>query len=129
MGAEGHLLVIRESRWQDCPVSSQVDPEEIGARRREILGIQALIIYWDTEARGNFPRTTIYQEALDCCDRADLVEKAGGIYQGHFRSIVATEEWERVAKLKAHPGYAHSKAVYEAIEWFKTHAEDICVWT
>ena len=129
MGADGHLLMMRESDWQHCPVYRLVQPEEIGARRREILGVQALIAYWDTEGRGDFPESTIYEQAVACERRAELAEKAGGVYQGHYRPFIATEERQYEANLKAHPGYAHSQAIYEAVEWFKAHAEDICVWT
>jgi hypothetical protein len=131
--AEGLLYVMREEEW----AYSDVDPSEVGIRKRTLLGIPVLIAYQGDDSHDDFDSWHVSSIAL--AERLEhlynllrVLDGAGNdVYRARDGQVLFDREGteREIATIEADPGLEHSRRCLEAQRAFQENAERIQAWT
>jgi hypothetical protein len=144
MGADGHWYLMRKVDF--LAKFPDVKPEDAGLSEVKVLGVAALSAYDDTDGRDDFEYAktglAIRADRLRWWVRRIKTQGENGVlvvkqrnWSYRTREVYETETYKlgdyepKLDAIETDPEYPYQCRVLEAVEWFKSEAEDHCVWT
>jgi hypothetical protein len=131
MGADGHWLLIRREAFHAA--FPDVKPGDIAIYPVVVLGVEAYGMYYDTEGRDgdDYAKVELARQAEYLRARIERVRregKDGDSYASPVR-IVEADEMAKLTAIQNNPELPAHERNYEALNWFRSNAEDHEVWT
>jgi hypothetical protein len=128
--AKGLLHVMRQDGW----AYPDVEPSEVGIRKRTLLGIPVLIAYQGDDGHDDFdiPSTALAERLENLYNLLGLLKERGDdVYRAKDGQVPFDREdtQREIATIEADPGLTHSRRCLEAQRAFREKAERIQVWT